>query len=141
MTEPALSKKQVIAVCHYVGFRGLRLVRAGATSGAESAWQYESTYTNTNGSVDRGLFQINDDAHPDLSDHDAFLPIPNARYAFKLSGGGKRWTPWYAYGGARYLLYYPLVAASYAAAKAGLWRTSLAEREAALERVGDEWTP
>lgn len=141
MTEPALNKKQVIAVCHYVGFRGLRLVKAGATSGAESAWQYESTYVNANGSVDRGLFQINSSHSDYLSDTAAFKPILNAAFAYRLSKEGKDWSPWYAYGGARYLLYYPLVAASLLAAKAGLWKQSLEEREAVFARAGDDWVP
>lgn len=135
-----LNKKQVLTVCYLAGFRHHRLIKAAATAGAESAWDYTSFYVNENLSTDRGLFQINT-IHADLSDHDAYLPIPSARYAFKLSNGGNNFSPWYAYGGARYLLYYALCAASYAAEKAGLWKTSLADRVTELERAGDEWVP
>ena len=140
MSDDTLNKKQVLAVCFLVGFRHHRLIKAAATAGAESAWDYTSSYYNTNGSIDRGLFQINT-VHADLDDHDAYLPIPNARYAFRLSHEGQNFSPWYAYGGARYFLYYAICAASYAASKAGLWKTSLADRVTELERAGDEWTP
>lgn len=136
-----LSKKQVLAVCRLAGFRGKHLLKAAATAGAESAWDYTSSYQNANGSTDRGLFQINDKAHPDFPDRLAFLPIPSARKAYELSNGGQNWTPWYAYGGVRYALYYALCAASLAAEKAGLWKHSLADRVTELERAGDEWVP
>jgi hypothetical protein len=103
VSDGQLNRKQALAVCHYVGFRAKHLVTAVAVMGAESGRQYDVVGTNPDGSHDRGLFQINDRAHPDLSDHDALLPIPNARYAHKMSNGGKNWAPWAAYNSGRYL--------------------------------------
>lgn len=135
-----LTKKQMLAVCYLAGFRHHGLIKAAATAGAESAWDYTASYYNDNGSIDRGLFQLNS-IHADISDHDAYLPIPSARYAYRLSHQGTNFSAWYAYGGSRYLLYYALCATSYAAEKLGLWKTSLADRVTELERVGDEWVP
>lgn len=109
--------------------------------GAESGRQYLNVGTNPDGSHDRGLFQINDRAHPDLSDEDALLPIPNASYAQKLSNGGRTWTPWAAYTSGRYLVNVAITAATLAAEKLGLWKKSIEEREVVFDRVGYTWVP
>lgn len=57
------------------------------------------------GSRDRGLFQINDHWHPGVSDEEAFDPIRNAKYAYKISNGGKSWQPWSAYKNGSYKKY------------------------------------
>ncbi len=136
-----LNRKQAIALCHYVGFRGDKLVTAVAVMGAESARKYDAIGTNPDGSHDRGLFQINDRAHPDFSDADALLPIPNARFAHKMSNGGKNWSPWAAYNSGRYLENMDSTAVSLEEEKDGLWKLSIADREKAFAREGDSWVP
>lgn len=136
-----LNRKQALALCHYAGFRGKKLVQAVSIMGAESAREYLAFYVDPNGTTDRGLFQINDGAHPDFPDESAYLPIPNVRYAFKLSNGGKNWGPWATFGSGKYLVNIPIVAATLAAEKLGLWKKSIAEREVVFARVGDEWIP
>lgn len=61
-----LTIKWALALCYFVGFRGVRLVSAVALMSAESvrwtrAWNknYDSE-TGALKSTDRGLFQIND---------------------------------------------------------------------------------
>jgi hypothetical protein len=54
---------------------------AVAVAWAEASGDAKNTNTNTDGSVDRGLFQINDEAHPSFSDKEAFDPESNVRYA------------------------------------------------------------
>jgi hypothetical protein len=141
VSDDQLNRKQALAVCHFVGFRAEKLVTAVAVMGAESGRKYLAFYVNPSGSTDRGLFQINDGAHPDLSDHDAYLPIPNARYAFKMSNGGKNWAPWAAYNSGRYLENMDPVQAELDEEKDGLWKISIADREKAFVREGDTWVP
>jgi hypothetical protein len=52
---------------------------------------------NSDGSIDRGWFQINSKAHPDVSDTCAHNAQCNARAALRISGGGHNFTPWTTY--------------------------------------------
>ena len=54
-----------------------------------SGRQYASLY-NTNGTTDRGFFQINS-VHGSLSTFDAY---GNARSAVLISNNGRDWSPW-----------------------------------------------
>jgi hypothetical protein len=47
-----------------------------------------------NGSVDRGLWQINNCYHPDVSDACAYNAMCNAIAAYQISNGGTNWKPW-----------------------------------------------
>ena len=49
--------------------------------------------TNTSGSRDRGLYQINDKWHPDISDNDAFNPRSEERRVGKECRS--RWSPYH----------------------------------------------
>jgi hypothetical protein len=60
---------------------------------AESGGRQYATDNNTNGSVDRGYWQINS-IHGALSTYD---PAGNARAAVQLSGDGTDWSPWVTY--------------------------------------------
>ena len=57
---------------------------------AESSGQQYATDNNSNGSTDRGYWQINS-IHGALSTYD---PAGNARAAVELSGDGTNWSPW-----------------------------------------------
>lgn len=104
-----LSIKQALALCYEVGFRRFALTVAVATMTAESGRYTEAYHVNDNGSIDRGLFQINT-LHP-LTDAEAFNPRRNAEYAAQLSQLGADFTPWAAYNSGAYLKYVPLIAA------------------------------
>lgn len=75
---------------------------------SENAWNWTKSFdcgrvhVNTDGSRDRGLFQINDRAHPDLSDADAFDCFKNTDYAHRM-WVTQGWMPWYAYTNGSYL--------------------------------------
>ena len=45
-------------------------------------------------SIDRGLFQINDRWHPEVSDRCAYDARCNAEAALEISKGGRDWTAW-----------------------------------------------
>lgn len=112
-TGNQINVKQALALCYHVGFRNQRLSTAVAVMQAESARYIGAYYINVdeNGvplSADRGLFQINS-LHKSLTDEEAFCPIPNAEYAFRLSMFGRNFTPWAAYNSGAYLTARPLI--------------------------------
>lgn len=63
---------------------------AAAVALAESGGNPKADPTNTNGSIDRGLWQINS-IHGAQSSND---PMTNARAAISISGNGTNWKPW-----------------------------------------------
>ena len=106
---PPLSIDQVAQLAYNAGFRGNGLVTAIAISFAESSFIPHNILVNTGGSRDRGLWQINDKAHPGVSDACAFDPVCNASAACAISKNGTNWQAWSStYGGIRYNQEYPL---------------------------------
>ena len=63
---------------------------AAAVALAESGGSPDAKNVNTNGSIDRGLWQINS-VHGSQS---TFDPIANVKAAINISGNGKSWSPW-----------------------------------------------
>jgi hypothetical protein len=77
------------------GFSGAALVTAVAVALAENTGRIlKAVNTNSDGSRDRGPWQINDKAHPDISDGCAFSLDCSAGAAFDISSQGRSWTPW-----------------------------------------------
>jgi soluble lytic murein transglycosylase-like protein len=71
---------------------------------AESTGNPEATGYNTNGTVDRGLMQVNS-IHADLVGGDLarlYDPATNIKIAYSLSKGGQDWTPWSVYNNGNY---------------------------------------
>jgi hypothetical protein len=64
---------------------------------AESSCNPSAVYTNPNGCRDRGLWQIDNCAWPNVSDACAFQAQCNADAAFNISGHGYDWCPWSTY--------------------------------------------
>lgn len=96
-----LTIKEALALCHVVGFDPRDLDVAVAVMTAESGRYTEAWHDNLVegqvASTDRGLFQINSVHDSQISPDEAFMPKPNAIYAYQLSKGGDNWTPWAAY--------------------------------------------
>jgi len=69
---------------------------------AESRFRPNATNVNKNGSIDRGIFQVNDKFHPKLTNDLAFSFKENIDYAIKLM---KRsgFTPWSAFKNGSYV--------------------------------------
>merc|ERR1719183_3399798 len=63
---------------------------------AESGLNTQARNVNTDShhSVDRGLWQINNYWHPEISDSCAYSAACNAKGAYSISSGGSNWTPW-----------------------------------------------
>ncbi len=86
-----MSGGQVADLARRAGFSGSSLVTALAVAKGESGWNENAVNaSNTDGSTDRGLWQINS-VHGSLSTLD---PMANARAAFRISSGGRNWAPW-----------------------------------------------
>lgn len=87
-----------LALCYSEGFRlGHGLIRAVGVMNGESGRYLGAWHVNKDGSVDRGVFQINNEAHPDVSDEEAYSAIPATRFAFQLSQGGTDFHHWSAF--------------------------------------------
>jgi Lysozyme like domain len=65
---------------------------------AESSGQQNATNGNSNGTVDRGYWQVNSVWGP-LSTYD---PAANARAAIQISQNGANWGPWTTYNSGAY---------------------------------------
>lgn len=61
---------------------------------AESGRNPDARHVNTDGSVDRGLWQINDKAHPGIPDLCAYDPVCATKQALHISSGGSDYTAW-----------------------------------------------
>jgi len=111
-----LTIRGALALCYVAGFRGERLTTAVAIMCAESRRYIEAWHDNLAGdgtvaSTDRGLFQINNKAHPTLSDKEAYNPKNNAVYAAQISNNGANFSPWAAYDNNAHLKFIPYVLA------------------------------
>ncbi|AGZ41521.1 hypothetical protein AFR_16195 [Actinoplanes friuliensis DSM 7358] len=84
-------------VGYYAGFREQGLQLAVQVALAESGCNPAATNRNTNNSVDYGLWQVNNRAHPQWTPSQLLDPQTNANAAWSISGRGGNWRPWVAY--------------------------------------------
>lgn len=101
-----LSDIQVAQYGYNAGFRGDTLVRAVAVALAESGGIPANQNTNTNGSVDRGLWQINS-VHSQYDYAKLYDPQYNANAAWQISNQGQNWHPWTTFNTGAYLQFIP----------------------------------
>lgn len=94
-TTGVLTPIQIGKYAKQAGFIGNNLVIAIAVSLAESGGNIEASHTNSDGSVDRGLWQINS-IHRQFTPSRLFEPAYNASAAYTISGGFN-WNPWVTY--------------------------------------------
>ncbi len=91
------------SVASRAGFSGDRLVTAVAVGMGESSCRPDAQNANgptkgcPNGSVDRGLWQINSCWHPSVSKSCAYDAQCNANAAYRISAKGTNFKPWVAY--------------------------------------------
>ena len=79
-----LTDLQIAQLLWATGWRGDDLETAIRIVMGESEGNTRSTNVNTNGTIDRGLFQINNKAWPKLSEADAYDAEKNAQFAFGI---------------------------------------------------------
>lgn len=93
-----LAPQQIASAAYAAGFRGDGLVWAVAVAEAESGGDTTARNRNTDGSVDRGLWQFNSRWHPEVTDAMADDPGQAAKAAYRVSAGGRSWGQWSTYG-------------------------------------------
>ena len=98
-TGGRMSQDAISQLAASVGFPNPGL--ASAVAMAESGGNPMASNVNTNGTIDRGLWQINS-IHGALSTFDI---MGNARAAYSISSGGSNWRPWVAYTTGRHRAY------------------------------------
>jgi cell wall-associated NlpC family hydrolase len=84
--------EQIYAFAREAGFSPDRAATMTAIALAES--RGNSAAHNPVGENSKGLWQINQRAHPGFASLDLFDPVQNARAAFKVSHGGDDISPW-----------------------------------------------
>ena len=78
---------------------------AVAVEWAEAGGDTDAKHVNADGSIDRGLWQINSRFHPEVSDAQAFDAHASTDAAYRISFGGTVFTPWAVYRNTAYLQY------------------------------------
>jgi hypothetical protein len=93
---PRLGVAQIGEVAAQAGFSGEGLAMAIAVALAESGGDPLATDYDRNGTVDRGLWQINS-VHSAYSAACDYAPSCAAGAAYQISDGGRDWGPWVTY--------------------------------------------
>lgn len=94
---------QIAGAALKAGFPENEIVTAVAVALGESGGNRNAEHKNGNGSIDRGLWQINSihKFNGDWGNQDV-----NAQMAFKVwQGAGGKWTPWSVYNNGRYRIF------------------------------------
>jgi soluble lytic murein transglycosylase-like protein len=68
------------AILHYADLNDIPPTLAFALAYTESRYKSRAVHKNGNGTVDRGIFQLNSDSFPSLREDDFFDPNTNARF-------------------------------------------------------------
>lgn len=108
MSSSSYSKAQLEGLWEQAGGSPADANTAAAVALAESSGNPSATNINTNGTTDRGLWQINS-IHGTQSTYD---PLANARAAVSISSGGSNWSPWVTFNSGAYRQYLGAGAAS-----------------------------
>lgn len=96
-----LNKAGLEALWIQAGGRPAAANMAAAIALAESSGRQDAVNYNTNGTVDRGYWQINS-VHGALSTDE---PLANAKAAVEISNNGTDWSPWTTYTSGAYVPY------------------------------------
>jgi hypothetical protein len=103
-----LTDQQIADVLADAGFTGSGWTIGVAVVLAESGGRTDAVNEagNTPPSRDRGLWQLNDYWHPEVSDDCAFDALCSSVEAYRISDGGEYWGAWAAYNAGTYLDYW-----------------------------------
>src|SRR5690348_7470122 len=103
-----ISIPQAIQFAQNAGFSGAGLINFLAIASAESGLNTEARNCSGNtpaGSCDRGILQINNHWHPEVSDACANDPQCAFKSAFVISNGGQSFSPWTTFTNGNYQRY------------------------------------
>ena len=110
-TLPTTAADLCAQTAAHAGFTGTSLVTAVAVGMAESGCNPAAHAPNgptagcPNGSMDRGMWQMNSCYHPEVSRACAYDAQCNANAAYRISSRGTTFKPWAAHNNGRYLAY------------------------------------
>lgn len=108
-----VSDDRIAALAKEAGLPCSAVVTATAVALGESEGYAGATHANVDGSVDRGLWQINSTAWPMYSQSCVFDPACNAGAMAAISGRGASWQPWLAFTNGRYQQFLARAQAAY----------------------------
>jgi len=111
-----ISAGQIAAAARQAGLPCNTIVTATAVALGESEGYLAATHVNDDGSVDRGLWQINSYYWPMYSTECVFDAACNAKAMAAISSNGSNWQPWLAYTNGRYKMFLAEAEAAYASA-------------------------
>ena len=103
---PRLALSQIGEIAERAGFSGTGLAMAIAVALAESGGDPLATDHDTNGTVDRGLWQINS-VHRAYSAACDYDPACAAQAAYQISDAGHDWSAWVTYQRGEEIAYLP----------------------------------
>lgn len=107
-----ITLQQAIQYAQAAGFKGQSLITVLAIAMAESGLNTTARYTNTGGSVDRGILQINNYWHAEYSDAQCDNPATAFKAGYTISSSGTNFNPWSTYTSGKYKQYIPVVTAA-----------------------------
>lgn len=94
---------QIAQYARQAGFPESAIPTAVAIAMAESSGRADATHSNTNGSIDRGLMQINSIHSQLLSQYNWKDPLQNMQMAYQIwKDAGNSWTPWSTFNNGAY---------------------------------------
>lgn len=100
-----LTVAQAQSYAQSAGFTGNALNIIVAIAQAESSLNTNAKGTNTDGSIDRGILQINNKWHAEVSDACAYDPACAFQQGYRISNKGTNFSPWSTYTSGAYKKY------------------------------------
>src|SRR5271157_502360 len=116
-----ISVAQARAYASAAGFSANALDTIVAIAQAESSLNTLAQHTNSDGSIDRGILQINSRWHAEVSDSQAYDPESAFAQGYRISSSGTNFTAWSIYNNKSYLRYMPASSASSASSASKPW--------------------
>ncbi len=101
-----ITPQQTLSYANAAGFQGVGKYIIAAIAQAESGLNtLAKNCNNPGGTCDRGILQINNYWHPEVTDQQAYDPTQAFQAAFRISNGGKDFTPWTTFTSGAYKQY------------------------------------
>jgi hypothetical protein len=96
---------QLVTIAKQNGFTGLSADIIAAIAMAESSGNTTAQHVNADGTLDRGVLQINSYWHPEVSDTCAYDAACSFKQAYRISTYGQNFNPWVTYTSGAYRKY------------------------------------
>jgi hypothetical protein len=100
-----ITMQQAIQNAQGAGFTGSSAQIIAAIAMAESSLDPSAQHTNNDGSIDRGILQINSRWHPEVTDACAYDTACSFQQSLRISSNGSNFSPWSTYTSGAYQQY------------------------------------